>query len=83
MFEKVIENWTSRLDYIRASRGSPMPDIIFKMPNLHQAICPVGLQYFKGTNSCLVPKLLVTIENQPRIQGNDNLSTVAIEKAVQ
>ncbi|GFV88107.1 putative LOC100569746 [Trichonephila clavipes] len=25
MLEKVIENWTSRLDYIRVSRGSPMP----------------------------------------------------------
>ncbi|GFX55212.1 uncharacterized protein TNCV_1156691 [Trichonephila clavipes] len=25
MLEKVIENWTSRLHYIRASRGSPMP----------------------------------------------------------
>ncbi|GFW90740.1 retrovirus-related Pol polyprotein from transposon 412 [Trichonephila clavipes] len=32
MLEKVIENWTSRLDYIRASRGSPMPEIILKMP---------------------------------------------------
>ncbi|GFT23506.1 uncharacterized protein TNCV_2017391 [Trichonephila clavipes] len=31
MSEKVIENWTSRLDYIRASRDSPMPEIIFKM----------------------------------------------------
>ncbi|GFX65429.1 putative transposase [Trichonephila clavipes] len=31
MLEKVIENWTSRLDYIRASPGSPMPEIIFKM----------------------------------------------------
>ncbi|GFT47473.1 hypothetical protein TNCV_3750061 [Trichonephila clavipes] len=31
MLEKVIENWTSRLDYIRASRGSPMPEIIFKL----------------------------------------------------
>ncbi|GFW80992.1 DUF4817 domain-containing protein [Trichonephila clavipes] len=31
MLEKVIENWTSRLDYIRASRGSPMLEIIFKM----------------------------------------------------
>ncbi|GFS72724.1 putative DD41D transposase [Trichonephila clavipes] len=31
MLEKVIENWTSRLDYIRASHGSHMPDIIFKM----------------------------------------------------
>ncbi|GFX47217.1 DUF4817 domain-containing protein [Trichonephila clavipes] len=30
MLEKVIENWTSRLDYIRASRGSHMPGIIFK-----------------------------------------------------
>ncbi|GFU13162.1 uncharacterized protein TNCV_1445661 [Trichonephila clavipes] len=34
MLEKVIENWTSRLDYIRASRGSPMPEIIFKI-NTH------------------------------------------------
>ncbi|GFU88557.1 putative DD41D transposase [Trichonephila clavipes] len=31
MLEKGIENCTSRLDYIRASRGSPMPEIIFKM----------------------------------------------------
>ncbi|GFW83598.1 hypothetical protein TNCV_2204471 [Trichonephila clavipes] len=31
MLEKGIGNWTSRLDYIRASRGSPMPEIIFKM----------------------------------------------------
>ncbi|GFU01883.1 transposable element Tc3 transposase [Trichonephila clavipes] len=31
MLEKVIENWTSRLDYIRASCSSPMPEIIFKM----------------------------------------------------
>ncbi|GFY13403.1 transposable element Tc3 transposase [Trichonephila clavipes] len=31
MLEKVFENWTSRLDYIRASRGSSMPEIIFKM----------------------------------------------------
>ncbi|GFV25615.1 transposable element Tc3 transposase [Trichonephila clavipes] len=31
MLEKVIENWTSRLDYILASRGSHMPEIIFKL----------------------------------------------------
>ncbi|GFU79255.1 uncharacterized protein TNCV_2137781 [Trichonephila clavipes] len=31
MLEKFIENWTSSLDYIRASRVSPMPEIIFKM----------------------------------------------------
>ncbi|GFX50444.1 DUF4817 domain-containing protein [Trichonephila clavipes] len=30
MLEKVIENWTSRLDYIRASRGSPMPKSYLK-----------------------------------------------------
>ncbi|GFU66252.1 transposase [Trichonephila clavipes] len=30
MLEKVIESWTSKLDYIRASRGSHMPKIIFK-----------------------------------------------------
>ncbi|GFY06466.1 RNase H domain-containing protein [Trichonephila clavipes] len=34
MLEKVIENWTSRLDYIRASRGSHMPEIIFKISEL-------------------------------------------------
>ncbi|GFV69288.1 hypothetical protein TNCV_1937681 [Trichonephila clavipes] len=34
ILEKVIENWTSRLDYIRASRGSRMAEIIFKMPIL-------------------------------------------------
>ncbi|GFT74690.1 heat shock 70kDa protein 8 [Trichonephila clavipes] len=31
MLEKVIENWTSRLDYIRACRGSHMQEIIFKL----------------------------------------------------
>ncbi|GFX62051.1 putative LOC100569746 [Trichonephila clavipes] len=31
MLEKVIENWTSRLAYIQDSRGSTMPEIIFKM----------------------------------------------------
>ncbi|GFV73049.1 putative DD41D transposase [Trichonephila clavipes] len=31
MLEKNIKNWTSRLDYIRASRGTPMPEIIFEM----------------------------------------------------
>ncbi|GFX56983.1 hypothetical protein TNCV_3701481 [Trichonephila clavipes] len=30
MVEKVIENWTSRLDYIRASHGSHMPESYLK-----------------------------------------------------
>ncbi|GFS77498.1 transposable element Tcb1 transposase [Trichonephila clavipes] len=34
MFEKVIENWMSRFDYIRSSRGSHMPEIIFKISHL-------------------------------------------------
>ncbi|GFW81886.1 DUF4817 domain-containing protein [Trichonephila clavipes] len=36
MLEKVIENWTFRLDYIRASRGSHMPEIIFRI------VCAAG-----------------------------------------
>ncbi|GFT67136.1 uncharacterized protein TNCV_782911 [Trichonephila clavipes] len=31
MLDKVIENWTSRLDYIRAHRGNHMPEIIFRI----------------------------------------------------
>ncbi|GFS82449.1 hypothetical protein TNCV_4777601 [Trichonephila clavipes] len=42
MLEKVIENWTSRLDYIRASRGSHMPEIIFKI--LHAEIVEVEIE---------------------------------------
>ncbi|GFV01129.1 hypothetical protein TNCV_1010501 [Trichonephila clavipes] len=43
MLEKVIENWTSRLDYIRASRGSPMPEIIFKIQSIiHKEFLPEG-----------------------------------------
>ncbi|GFX05372.1 mitotic checkpoint protein BUB3 [Trichonephila clavipes] len=38
MLEKVIENWTPRLDYIRASRGSHMPEIIFKIINHYSSI---------------------------------------------
>ncbi|GFU70539.1 DUF4817 domain-containing protein [Trichonephila clavipes] len=31
MLEKVFENWTFRFGYIRANRGSPMPEIILKL----------------------------------------------------
>ncbi|GFS61916.1 hypothetical protein TNCV_2592241 [Trichonephila clavipes] len=34
MLENVIENWTSRLDYIKASSGRPMPEIIFKIESI-------------------------------------------------
>ncbi|GFU85481.1 hypothetical protein TNCV_3960491, partial [Trichonephila clavipes] len=39
MLEKVIENWTSRLDYIQASRGSLMPEIMFKMARHSVILC--------------------------------------------
>ncbi|GFV84117.1 hypothetical protein TNCV_3037791 [Trichonephila clavipes] len=45
MLEKVIENWASRLDYIRASCGSHMPEIIFKMTVIRNAVLDLnGLQ---------------------------------------
>ncbi|GFX48815.1 uncharacterized protein TNCV_901971 [Trichonephila clavipes] len=45
MLEKVIENWTSRLDYIRASRGNPMPEIIFKMRGRLDLLCTNNALY--------------------------------------
>ncbi|GFY06082.1 uncharacterized protein TNCV_3107611 [Trichonephila clavipes] len=47
MLEKVIKNWTSRLDYIRASRGSPMPEIIFKI-----SIPFKKTPFIKGIDGC-------------------------------
>ncbi|GFV59858.1 hypothetical protein TNCV_4739861 [Trichonephila clavipes] len=46
MLEKVIENWTSRLDYIRASRGSPMPEIIFKISEIVSKQYSISHQVF-------------------------------------
>ncbi|GFV15508.1 hypothetical protein TNCV_4835341 [Trichonephila clavipes] len=47
MLEKVIENWTSRLDYIRASRGSHMPEVIFNM-------CKVLMPYLATVGAGLI-----------------------------
>ncbi|GFS85600.1 uncharacterized protein TNCV_2794381 [Trichonephila clavipes] len=63
MLEKVIENWTSRLDYIRASRGSPMPEIIFKMDFLRHGPGPkaslsVDLSLFRALGTEDVQALL-------------------------
>ena len=30
MLEKMVENWTSRITFVQNSRGSQMPEIIFK-----------------------------------------------------
>ncbi|GFV65804.1 hypothetical protein TNCV_651271 [Trichonephila clavipes] len=74
MLEKVIENWTSRLDYIRASRGSPIPEIIFKMSIHDKAVGAVGTVQEFGvscTNSSDIPvtrsgvKILRVIPNIP------------------
>ncbi|GFT70754.1 hypothetical protein TNCV_2490921 [Trichonephila clavipes] len=51
MLEKVIENWTSRLDYIRASRGSPMPEIIFKI---------VHTGYFSNIPKCIKAEFIAS-----------------------
>ncbi|GFU75568.1 transposable element Tcb1 transposase [Trichonephila clavipes] len=42
MLEKVIENWTSRLDYIRAGRVSHMPEIVFKIRSKKRKIISRG-----------------------------------------
>ncbi|GFU03045.1 hypothetical protein TNCV_113541 [Trichonephila clavipes] len=61
MLEKVIENWTSRLDYIRASRGSPMSEIIFKMrryPMSPQTITPgEEAEWYGVTASAISPSI--------------------------
>ncbi|GFV13019.1 hypothetical protein TNCV_3175541 [Trichonephila clavipes] len=44
MLEKVIENRTSRLDYIRANRGSHMPEIIFKIAHVPSSGETIGRQ---------------------------------------
>ncbi|GFU86442.1 uncharacterized protein TNCV_1417941 [Trichonephila clavipes] len=46
MLEKVIENWTSRLDYIRASRGSSIPG-----EDTDVCKCIVPSRYGKTLNS--------------------------------
>ncbi|GFU30749.1 hypothetical protein TNCV_1444601 [Trichonephila clavipes] len=51
MLEKVTENWTSRLDYIRASRGSPMPEIIFKISCAHVASVLWYLGYWRHNHT--------------------------------
>ncbi|GFX89312.1 putative transposable element [Trichonephila clavipes] len=57
MLEKVIENWTFRLNYIRASLGSHMPEIIFKILERYHPLesfnykCPIRREKEKHINS--------------------------------
>ncbi|GFV81346.1 uncharacterized protein TNCV_4773721 [Trichonephila clavipes] len=79
MLEKVIENWTSRLDYIRASRDSHMPEIIFKIADdtTHQAsdmsaFLPTE-DTFKVTRQLLLPGkcfFVLSIQNSEMVTMN-------------
>ncbi|GFX88653.1 myelin regulatory factor [Trichonephila clavipes] len=80
MLEEVIENWTSRLDYIQASHGSPMPEIIFKMSEefLYENITnPVS----STTNS--KKRKLPESPKIPRTHQNGNGVQVKIEPSIQ
>ncbi|GFX04961.1 transposable element Tcb1 transposase [Trichonephila clavipes] len=65
MLEKVIENYTSRLDYIRTSRGSPMPEIIFKMIPLTANYPRLRLQWAHGYRAWQVDWHQVVLSDGP------------------
>ncbi|GFU86385.1 hypothetical protein TNCV_1417371 [Trichonephila clavipes] len=79
MLEKVIENWTSRLDFIRASRGSPMPEIIFKIK--HDLAASKATDHDVGdeieTNSANPQTLVVENQHINLLQKNQNISKEA------
>ncbi|GFT90604.1 putative DD41D transposase [Trichonephila clavipes] len=78
MLEKVIENWTSRLDYIRASRGSHMPEIIFMICRL------LKWEVKTRHGESFVPALLKNLEEDLKQQTclpspKDTLSDLILE----
>ncbi|GFV90930.1 hypothetical protein TNCV_3616921 [Trichonephila clavipes] len=75
MLEKVIENWTSRLDYIRASRGSPMPEIIFKM-NVRPV--DIHLQVVKACGENAMSDRMVILSSQQFNDGCTNVLGITI-----
>ncbi|GFX87674.1 transposable element Tc3 transposase [Trichonephila clavipes] len=71
MLEKVIENWTSRLDYIRASCGSHIPEIIFKITikEIIEEISPLKCAYYNlPDDTDLKDALDVTIDLEAETQ---------------
>ncbi|GFV58662.1 transposon Ty3-I Gag-Pol polyprotein [Trichonephila clavipes] len=87
MLEKVIENWTSRLDYIRASRGNPMPEIIFTMifspnqfakirPGFFIALLPLSSPFtFPSVFLCFSSRILIRLSKSlPFLIGNKFVS---------
>ncbi|GFV84587.1 hypothetical protein TNCV_2482011 [Trichonephila clavipes] len=74
MLEKVIENWTSRLDYTRASRGSHMPEIIFKMKQgLHRNVGASRFNEPDGRQGCVLTR---TVESNQggRFDSNESVA---------
>ncbi|GFX14102.1 putative transposable element [Trichonephila clavipes] len=65
MLEKVIENWTSRLDYIRASRGSPMPEIIFKIVDPRIESVRAGVNKMVIRSEGAVEYVMVGVSRRP------------------
>ncbi|GFW12343.1 transposable element Tc3 transposase [Trichonephila clavipes] len=84
MLEKVIENWTSRLDYIRASRGSPMPEIIFKI--VTNCSCGTPVEQVGDSPECtsslppvssvlsILPRFLPLLPSHPPLSRNRSCS---------
>ncbi|GFT96289.1 putative DD41D transposase [Trichonephila clavipes] len=64
MLEKVIENWTSRLDYIRTSRGSHVAEIIFKMIIINKKKSRV-VNWRSGTGDRVMSSSSSAIEDPP------------------
>ncbi|GFX17215.1 uncharacterized protein TNCV_2857381 [Trichonephila clavipes] len=71
MLEKVIKNWTTRLDYIRASRGSHTPEIIFKMEDIENYVefLSEEMPDVKINDNCL---LEVEVERRLNVYLNSN-----------
>ncbi|GFV49807.1 transposable element Tc1 transposase [Trichonephila clavipes] len=90
MLEKVIENWTSRLDYIRASRGNE------SRLKLCDHDCPIRVTRYNGERclpecvieryTALTPRVIVWyvisyhgLSNLLRIEGNLNRNRYILE----
>ncbi|GFT01526.1 hypothetical protein TNCV_270271 [Trichonephila clavipes] len=82
MLEKVIENWTSRLDYIRASRGSHMPENIFKIsPPRRGAMDWEDITFLPEVSAPFVPsrpsrkmRSLISVQDRRRFESSLNVT---------
>ncbi|GFS74898.1 uncharacterized protein TNCV_1395771 [Trichonephila clavipes] len=83
MLEKVIENWTSRLDYIRASRGSPMPEIIFKISyHFKNKICEQNTECSTVSSEELIPENDSNVSTASIMADKDILELVQSSKNI-